>query len=134
MQRPARGRYHPRVGAGAKGDAEAVQRYGESAAQRFDEGFLTSPAVKKARGNFGGGKLKQLGRFFGREEPSSDILEIAERAMLFDIDADLTTAGKDICSEVAGVGRIESQRAGRIGERGFAVRANYELDRRGVHA
>jgi molybdopterin molybdotransferase len=54
--------------------------------------------------------------------------------MLFDIDADLTTTGKDICSEVAGVGRIESQRAGRIGERGFAMRAHYELDGRGIHA
>ena len=54
--------------------------------------------------------------------------------MLFDIDSDLTTSGEGIGSEVAGVGRIESQCAGRIGERGFALRANYELNCRGVHA
>src|SRR5579862_1447920 len=121
-------RYHASGNPWTKRYLKAVQGNREAAALRFYIGFFTRPAVEKGWDSFGFRKLQQLGRLIAREEPVSDVLQIVERTMLFDIHADLTAGGEGIGRQIAGIGHIKSQGAGIVFEGGLALLPVYETD------
>src|SRR5439155_2860001 len=114
-------------------DVEAVERTGETVAERLDERLFACPTMEESPRPIAGveGEVRLV--LPGGEEARGDSVGIAHRTHGLDVDADLASVCERVSGQILAMREVEAQIRGRMPwcERGLAVPPVHQLDRLG---